>query len=573
MRVSTPSLAVLCSFVTSGLALWPAPTHQTNGTTVLCLDPSRIKTSYAPRGYDGRRRSANTASDFQLISDAFDRFMSNVVKTAYVPWKFYPRGTNFENASRGRCTYVSSIAVKQVASNSSSTNTTSVDESYTLDLSTDGKTTIKAATANGAMHALTSLQQLFYKTSDGLIYTNLAPVSVRDAPKYSYRGLNLDIARNWQTPSDVKRLMDAMELNKFNVLHIHATDAQSWPLEIPALPELSAKGAYYRGLTWTPQDLRSVQQYAVARGIQPIIEIDSPGHLSSVAYSHPDLITAFNVQPWGNDCAEPPCGEIKLNSPAVYSFFDKLYGDLLPRVKPFTTRFHSGGDEVNANAYLLDNTVNSKDPAVLQPLLQKFVSHLQSKVLAAGLSPMAWEEMIVTWNLTLSPKTLVQTWTGQESLAAVTGLGYKALFGDYFHWYLDCGYGQWLDPNTSAIAAGASPITPPYTDYCSPLKSWREIYSYDPTANLTAPQRALLEGGEVHMWGELTDPVNLDSKVWPRASAAAEIMWSGVTGFVGVDEGVMRRLADLRERLVGWGYRANPVSMTWCLQNEGDCTL
>ena len=153
-----------------------------------------------------------------------------------------------------------------------------------------------------------------------------------------------------------------------------------------------------------------------------------------------------------------------------------------------------------------------------------------------------------------------------ELLAA----GHKALFGSYDYWYLDCGYGQWVDPNKTNAA---TPIAPPYTDYCSPLKNWREVYSYNPTENYTDAQKQLIVGGEVHMFGELTDPVNLDGKVWPRAAAAAEVMWSGPVGPAGVDESVTRRLAEMRERLVLRGVQANMVQMTFCLQNPGDCSL
>ena len=136
------------------------------------------------------------------------------------------------------------------------------------------------------------------------------------------------------------------------------------------------------------------------------------------------------------------------------------------------------------------------------------------------------------------------------------------------YWYLDCGYGQWVDPNATNPA---TIVVPPYADYCSPLKSWRQMYAYDPTANITDSQAKLLVGGEVHMWGELTDAVNLDGKVWPRASAPAEVMWSGPKGKEGVTEAVTRRLADVRERMLGLGFAASVVQMTWCLQNVGGC--
>ena len=500
------------------------------------------------------------------MSDAFDRFKASLDNSTYIPWKFFPRGSNYE-PSPSNGTLISSITVKMVPSTS---NSSQIDESYSLDMSTNGTVTIQAASAQGAMHGLTSLLQLFYKSSSGGYYSPLAPVSIQDSPRFYWRGLNIDIARNFEPPSNVMRLIDGLAFNKFNKLHIHATDSQSWPLELPSLPQVSAKGAYTPAYVWTASDLQAVQQYAVARGIEPIIEIDSPGHTASVAYSMPDLIAAFNQQPWAIFCNEPPCGQMKLNNPDVLNFFDQVAADLYPRVVPYTSRFHTGGDELNAQVYALDPDVGTNDTATIQKFLQQFVSHLHTKVRAAGLHPIVWEEMITTWNLTLDTNdTLVQTWLGESSLAQVTNEGYEALFGEYNWWYLDCGFGQWVDPN---ITNAATAIIPPYTDYCSPYKSWREVLAYDPITNLTASQAQKVAGGEVHMWGELTDPVNLDSKVWPRASAASEVLWSGPHGVKGVNETVTRRLADIRERMVSQGFGASLVQMTWCLQNIGSCS-
>lgn len=486
-------------------------------------------------------------------------------ESTYVPWKFFPRDSQYEPSSSNG-TQISSINVQMVTSTS---NSSWVDESYSLDMPTSGSVTIKASSAQGAMHGLTTLSQLFYQSSKGRFYSPLAPVQIRDQPTYPWRGLNIDIARNFEPPSAVKKLIDGLAFNKFNRLHIHATDSQSWPLVLPTMPEVSAKGAYMPSYVWSPSDLADVQQYAVARGIEPVVEIDSPGHTASVAYSMPELIVAFNEQPWPTYCNEPPCGQMKLNNSAVLGFFDKLAKDLYPRVSSYTSRFHTGGDELNANVYNLDPDLMTNNTQTIRKYLQQFVDHLHANVRAAGLHPIVWEEMITTWNLTLDTNdTIVQTWLGESSLATVTNQGYQALFGEYDWWYLDCGFGQWVDPSTTNPQ---TPIAPPYTDYCSPYKSWREIYAYDPAANLTAAQNALMIGGEVHMWGELTDPVNLDSKVWPRASAAAEVMWSGPNGAKAVNETVTRRLADVRERMVAMGFGASVVQMTWCLQNIGSC--
>ena len=114
--------------------------------------------------------------------------------------------------------------------------------------------------------------------------------------------------------------------------------------------------------------------YAAARGIQAYIEIDMPGHTNSIAYSHPDLIAASNIQPdWPTYANQPPSGQLKLNNSDVKNFISSILADVLPRTEGASNYFHSGGDEVNANVYLLDPGVNSNISTVIQPYLQDFV--------------------------------------------------------------------------------------------------------------------------------------------------------------------------------------------------------
>ena len=321
-----------------------------------------------------------------------------------------------------------------------------VDESYTLSVTEDGQVIITSVTSIGILWALETLTQLFYTSSGGGVYTPSSPVSIIDAPLFPHRGLNMDVSRNYYDPSDIQRTIDALSYNKLNRLHIHITDAQSWPLEIPALPELAEDGAYQRGLSYSPSIISGIQQYGAYRGVQVFLEIDMPGHTSSIALAYPDLITAFNVQPgWDTYSAEPPTGQLKLNSPEVDNFLTTLWGDLLPRVSPYTSYFHTGGDEVNANAYLLDEGVKSNDSSVLQPLLQKFLDFNHDKIRAAGLAPVVWEEQLLQWNLTLGSDVVVQTWLSDESVARTVNLGHKALVGNYELWVQSSNLGMKLD--------------------------------------------------------------------------------------------------------------------------------
>ena len=355
-----------------------------------------------------------------------------------MPWKFHPRNSVFEPSAESPKLYITDILLQQNGSdppNFFRAVDGELDESYTLEVTLNGQVTITSIISIGILHALETLLQLFYQSSSGGVYTPTAPLFITDAPKFPHRGLNLDISRAYYAPTDIMRTLDALAWNKFNRLHLHATDSQSWPLEIPTLPELAEKGAYMRGLSYSPEVLAEIEEYAAYRGIQVVFETDMPGHTASVALAYPDLVAAFNVQPdWGTYSAEPPTGQLKLNSTAVYDFLETMWSDLLPRVAPHSAYFHTGGDEVNANVYLLDEGVESNTSSVIQPLLQKFVDFNHAHLRAADLSPVVWEEQLLQWNLTLGADVVVQTWLSDESLAQTVARGHKALFGNYNYW-------------------------------------------------------------------------------------------------------------------------------------------
>ncbi|MCJ1309351.1 N-acetyl-glucosamine-6-phosphate deacetylase [Agyrium rufum] len=570
------SLLALCQLACA--SVWPAPTSFTNGTQVLWLAPGfKITTSGAStkRGLPEANALDEAAlpSQAQILSAAAERTQSEVFSSAFVPWKFYPKNAKFEPSASDKKTMVLQLTV--AINPSKGQAAAASDESYTLKLTASGAATITANSTLGGLRGMQSFVQLFYKHSQSPdLYTPIAPVSISDYPAYSHRGLNLDISRNYIPTSLVMSVIDSMAFNKLSHLHLHAADAQSWPLQIPALPELANNGAYQADLSWSPSDLSTVQSYGMMRGIEVYIELDTPGHTSAIGLSYPELITAFNEQPWDNYSAEPPSGQLKLNNPAVTTFITKLFNDLLPRTAPYSKLFHTGGDELNANCYGLDPGIKSIDPTIIAPYLQAFLDHEQKLVLAKGLTPVIWESLVLPpWNLTADKSTIVQSWETQDSFETVVKMNrYPVLFGETDHWYLDCGFGQWLDPANPA--SPSDPIAPPYKDYCDPQKSWREVYSYNPVQNLTAAQKKLVIGGEVHLWGELMGPENAPGRIWPRSSAAAEIMWSGMKGTAGVTEAVTRRLAEMRERLVARGVEGVwLVQMTWCLQNPGDCSL
>ncbi|KAL5118722.1 Glucosamine-6-phosphate isomerase (Glucosamine-6-phosphate deaminase) (GNPDA) (GlcN6P deaminase) [Pleosporales sp. CAS-2024a] len=519
-------------------------------------------------------RGAGVSGD-DIVNYAIKSAWNTIFNQSFYPWKFNPRG--FVSPSPGKngsaISEVNINLLKVDAANIAKPLAGEVDESYSLTLGEDGKATIAANSSIGIARGLTSFTQLFYANSNGThVYTPLAPVTIYDAPKFQHRGINLDVSRNWFAVADIMRQIDAAAYNKMNRFHLHVTDAQSWPLEIPSLPSLAAKGAYRPDLVYTPDDFAAIQRHAALQGVEMITEIDMPGHTSSIWYSYPDLIAAFNKQPdWDTYAAEPPSGTLKLNSSAVSAFLHTLMDDLLPRVLPYSSYFHTGGDEVNKNAYTLDDTVGSNDSATLQPLMQKFVDRNHDQVRAAGLTPLVWEEMLLEWNLTLGSDVIVQSWQSDEAVASIVSQGHKALVGNYNYWYLDCGRGQWLDFAPSVAASFW-----PYNDYCAPFHNWRLAYSYDPLTNVPEEHQHLVLGGEAHMWAEQTDPVNVDGMIWPRGAAVAEVLWSGAKDAQGVNRSQIEaspRLSEMRERLVAKGVGASPIRMPFCTMDGERCAL
>jgi N-acetyl-beta-hexosaminidase len=113
---------------------------------------------------------------------------------------------------------------------------------------------------------------------------------------------------------------------------------------------------------------------------------------------------------------------------------------------------------------------------------------------------------------------------------------------------------------------------PTRTD-CAPYHNWRTIYSFSPLANIPLSKHHFVLGGEVHLWAEQTDPSNLDQMLWPRAAAAAEVLWSGSQDADGngrSQKEAAPRLSEMRERLVSMGVHAEPVQMVYCTM-EGGC--
>ncbi|UKZ57050.1 hypothetical protein TrVGV298_010902 [Trichoderma virens] len=591
--------AIVAALALSGpsFALWPVPKHSSTGNGTLFIDQT-VQVTYngeqvwwtPPNDAPGSPDFAETRIDNQqvtytagyvppsgphftskeIVQGGLSRTFGAIFQQGFVPWMLRQRDSNSEPALGGtRIRTLQIIQTKHDTADTFKPLNGAVNESYALDVDAKGHASLTAPSSTGILRGLETFTQLFFKHSSGTAwYTQLAPVSIRDEPKYPHRGLLLDVSRHWFEISDIKRTIDALAMNKMNVLHLHATDTQSWPLEIPSLPLLAEKGAYHKGLSYSPSDLASLQEYGVHRGVQVIIEIDMPGHVG-IDKAYPGLSNAYEVNPWQWYCAQPPCGSFKLNDTNVEKFIDTLFDDLLPRLSPYSAYFHTGGDEYKANNSLLDPALRTNDMSVLQPMLQRFLDHVHNKVRKLGLVPMVWEEMILDWNATLGKDVVAQTWLGKGAIQKLAEAGFKVIdsSNDFYVsiFYLDCGRGEWLDFENGAPFDNNYP----FLDWCDPTKNWKLMYSHEPTDGVSDDLKKNVIGGEVAVWTETIDPTSLDSIIWPRAGAAAEIWWSGKIDEKGNNRSQIDarpRLSEQRERMLARGVRGTPITQLWCSQ-------
>lgn len=450
---------------------------------------------------------------------------------------------------------ISSEAVKPLGTRS---------EEYALTIPADGSAaTLTANSTLGLYRGLTTFNQLFYYYN-GVTYTLLAPIAITDTPAYPFRGLALDTARNYYPVSDILRTLDAMSWVKINTFHWHITDSQSFPLEVAQYPELAINGAYSPQEVYTESDVQYIVAYAAARGIDVMMEIDTPGHTSIIATTYPNYIACFDETPWAQYANEPPAGQLRFALPEVVNFTASLLADVAKTLP--SSYFSTGGDELNTNCYAKDYPTQlqlNSTGMTLNGALNTFTQVSHAALMAEGKTPVVWEEMVLNWNLTLANETIVMVWISSADALAVAEKGFRIIHAPSNYFYLDCGAGGWV----GGYPAGNS--------WCDPFKTWSEAYTFDPLANLTQAQYELVLGGEQLLWSEQSGPENLDPIVWPRAASSAEIFWSGKqpTGApLNVTE-ALPRLHDVRYRMVQRGLNPIQLQPQWCALRPDACDL
>ncbi|XP_053725435.1 beta-hexosaminidase subunit beta isoform X1 [Synchiropus splendidus] len=411
------------------------------------------------------------------------------------------------------------------------------DESY--ELTVDQPTALlKAANVWGALRGLETFSQLVYEDDFGAKTINSAKIS--DFPRFPHRGILLDTSRHYLSTKVILANLELMAMNKFNVFHWHIVDDPSFPYMSRTFPQLSKKGAYQPYThVYTPADVKMVIEFARTRGIRVVPEFDTPGHTQSWGKGQTNLLTPC----YSGSAPSGSFGPVNPILNSTYDFMSQFFAEI-STVFP-DAYVHLGGDEVDFTCWKSNPDIQKfmeqqgfgKDYSKLESF---YIQKLLEIVTATKKGYMIWQEVFDN-GVKLNPDTVIHVWKGtqqqyQSEMARVTASGYQTLLST--PWYLNrISYGQ----------------------------DWQGHYKADPQDfQGSEEQKKLVIGGEACLWGEYVDGTNLTPRLWPRASAVGERLWSNKSV---TDIGdAYARLSLHRCRMVRRGFPAEPLFSSFCPQ-------
>ncbi len=417
------------------------------------------------------------------------------------------------------------------------------DEGYSLTVSRLA-IQINANKPAGLFYAEQTLWQLLPKEIESKnvvknVDWKIPCVTIKDYPRFAWRGLMFDVSRHFFTKEEVKDFIDNMVKYKYNLLHLHLTDDEGWRIEIKSLPKLTEVGAWnvkkvgtfgnfsvptadeprnYGGF-YTQNDIKELVKYAKDRFVNILPEVDVPGHSLAAIASYPELSctagaenykvrSGESIMNWTNhgftakvDNTLCPANE------KVYDFLDKVFTELA-QLFPFEY-IHVGGDECAKNFWAESASVKQlmqkeglKNMEEVQSYFEKRVEKI---VESKGKKFIGWDEVLEGG---LAPNAIVMSWRGMKGGIEAAKMGHEVIMSPTTYTYLDYMQGDKI-------------IEPPVYAILRLSKA----YQFEPVPD--SVNEKLIIGGQANLWTEqVYNNRHLQYMVWPRAFAIAEAVWS-----------------------------------------------
>jgi hexosaminidase len=408
-------------------------------------------------------------------------------------------------------------------------------EGYELEVTTD-QIIIRANEDAGLFYGVQTLLQLLppdvYGNPDQTIDWKVPCCAITDKPRFSWRGMHLDVSRHFFTVEFVKKYIDLIAMHKMNVFHWHLTDDNGWRIEIKKYPKLTEVAAWrvdredmpwrevsppepgekatYGGF-YTQDEIREVIAYAAERYVQVVPEIEMPGHTSEIFAAYPELSCRgekLYVQPgsyWPN---------IDIFCAGKEETFEFIENVLLEVMELFPSEYvHIGGDEADKTRWkecrLCQKRIKEKGLKDEHELQSWFVKRVEKFLNVHGKKLIGWDEILEGG---LAPEATVMSWRGFQGGIDAATLGHDVVMCPTSYCYFD--YYQ-ADPEFEPEAIGG-------------LITLKKVYSFEPIPlELSAHQAKHILGAQGNVWTEyISTPQHAEYMAVPRMTALAEVVWS-----------------------------------------------
>ena len=385
----------------------------------------------------------------------------------------------------------------------------------------------------GVLRGLATLRQSITNVPEGFA---IPAMVIDDAPRFVWRGVMIDITRHFYSLPTLKRQIDAMELVKLNVLHLHLSDNEGFRIESRLYPKLHACSSpeFY-----SQADIRELVSYAADRGVRIVAEFDVPGHSLGMLKAYPEYASG-EVQ--GRDYFSAMGSALNPAKPETFTFLDRLLGEMAALFPD--QYFHVGGDEISGTDWKANRQVQDFMRAnglkTLGELESYFFDRVRKGVVAHGKTVVGWEEVA---RAAIPDDVVVQPWRSSSAIAKVTAQGNRviATCGYYLDklWPAEDHYR--IDPHDPAACGLTREQFAEGKEKGLPEAILAEDQVIDPSLKLSPAQQALVLGGEAALWSEMVTEEMLDSRLWPGAAVIAERLWSPAS---------IRDTAEMYRRLI-----------------------
>ena len=429
-------------------------------------------------------------------------------------------------------------------------------EAYDLQVTRE-RIVIEAARPAGFFYALQTLNQLLpsravmagVKATDVQAWT-LPVVTIKDHPRFEWRGFMLDEGRHIYGKEEIKKLLDVMAAYKLNRFHWHLTEDQGWRIEIKKYPRLTEVGAWRNSkvLGWgevkpdgqryggyyTQKDAREIVRYAQERFIEIVPEVDIPGHSQAAVAAYPEFLSCDpqnQHEVWLWQGVSPDV--INVSHPQAVQFAKDVI-DELTAIFPFRY-IHLGGDECPTNKWEANEACRQQLASIgsknFRDLQINFYRQLQDHI---AQKPASEQRQLIFWNEVLHGNTrplgtdiTIMAWVGADGAAKdAAQRGMKTILSPQIPYYINRRQSN-LPTEPRSQGHGTETV--------------EAVYNYVPMAGIPADLQQQYMGVQANFWTEWVEEASVvQYLMFPRLAAVAEAGWTPQQ---------LRKYPDFLERL------------------------